>query len=177
MPKRSKIPENVRLFIVERLAVFDSPKTVAEAIQAEFGLQIARQTVEKYDPTKVNGAEVGAKFREHFYRVREKFRRDLNDIPIANKAVRLRRLDRMERRFEEMGNLLAAAQLLEQAAKEVGGVYVGRGGMIATPEPEGPREPQDLPADHLAEISERFARGLRIVQGGRDDPKDGSTPG
>ena len=119
MPKRSKIPEDVRVFIVERLAIFDTPQVVAEAVKAEFRLQITRQIIEKYDPTKVNGANVRAKFREHFFRIREKFRPDLDDIPIASKAVRLRRLDQMCETAMEAGAIREAADLLEQAAKDI----------------------------------------------------------
>jgi hypothetical protein len=56
------------------------------------------------------------------------FRRDIDEIPIASKAVRLRALDRMARASEEGKDFGRAAELLEQAAKEVGGVYVCRGG-------------------------------------------------
>ena len=42
--------------------------------------------------------------------------------------MRLRALDRMARASEEGKDFGRAAELLEQAAKEVGGVYVCRGG-------------------------------------------------
>jgi hypothetical protein len=167
MPKKSDLPEAVRHFIIDRLAVYDPPSTVVAELRKHHKIDLSRQTIEAYDPTKKQGGHLAAKLRERFYQTRKAFEADTASIPIANRSVRLRALDRMERRFEEMGNLLAAAQLLEQAAKEVGGVYVGRGGAVATPEPEGPRVPQDLPADHLAEISARFDKGLAVIQGGK----------
>jgi hypothetical protein len=97
--------------------------------------------------------------------VRQKFRTDLDDIPVASKAVRLRILDRMARKFEDRGNFLAAAQLLEQAAKEMGGMYVGRAGAIpyakpGEPEPLKPRHPG---AARMAEMAERY--GLKVIEG------------
>lgn len=162
MPKRSKIPEDVRLFIVERLAVFDTPQIVAEAVKAEFCLQITRQIIEKYDPTKVNGANVCARFRERFFRIREKFRRDLDDIPIASKAVRLRRLDQMATALQDQGNYLGAAQLLEQAAKEMGGFYMRAA--EASNKVNEPLEPKHPGHDVLREIAERYA--FPVANGG-----------
>ena len=108
MPRKSHLPDDVRRFIVESLACFDTPKTVADAVKKEFRVEISRQAVEAHDPSKVAGVNVAASLREHFHKTRKTFRRELEDIPIANRAVRLRALDRMARRFEEMGNLLGA---------------------------------------------------------------------
>ena len=38
MLKRSRTPEDVRIFIIERLAGFESPKTVADAVRDAYGL-------------------------------------------------------------------------------------------------------------------------------------------
>ena len=54
-----------------------------------------------------------------------------------------------------------AAELLEQAAKEVGGVYIGRGGALVDDKPAGHGvEPTDLITDRLAKLGESFAKGL-----------------
>jgi hypothetical protein len=50
-----------------------------------------------------------------------------------------------------------------QAAKEVGGVYVGRGGGV---EAIGPAGPPEIEPGQLAEIGERFAKGLTLFEGG-----------
>jgi hypothetical protein len=51
---------------------------------------------------------------------RERFQNEISDIPIANKAYRLRVLQRMATTAENMKNMGMTAQLLEQAAKECG---------------------------------------------------------
>jgi hypothetical protein len=176
MARTSILSDKIRLFIVERLAVFDSPQTVAAAVKNEFGLVISRQAVEAYDPTRKAGQRLSPKLREHFYRTRQKFRRDIDDIPLASKAARLAALSRMAERFEEMGNYLGAAALIEQAAKEVGGVYVGRaGGVEGSAQQSGSAEPRYLGADRLNEIAARFAKRLMVVEGGKDSQEDKSA--
>lgn len=42
----------VKAFIVQALACFDTPSQVAEQVKKEFGLEVSRQQVESHDPTK-----------------------------------------------------------------------------------------------------------------------------
>jgi len=114
-----------------------------------------RQAVEAYNPTRVIGKDLSAKLREHFFKTREAFRRQIDEIPISSRSVRLRALDRMAVRFEDMGNLLGAMAALEQAAKEMGGAYAGRGGAVdlkpvaqRAAQPGGGRSRRDRPALH-----------------------------
>ncbi|MEX5591058.1 DUF2280 domain-containing protein, partial [Pseudomonas urmiensis] len=41
----------IKIFIVQALACFDSPSQVAEAVKANFGVTVSRQQVEIHDPT------------------------------------------------------------------------------------------------------------------------------
>ena len=66
MPQKSPLTEDIKLFIVDRLACFGSPSTVAAAVEKDFGRKVPRQTVEFYDPRKVQGRKLSAKLREHF---------------------------------------------------------------------------------------------------------------
>ncbi|SDE15020.1 Uncharacterized conserved protein [Pseudomonas guariconensis] len=87
---------------------------------------MTRQQVEQHDPTKRAGANLAAKWRTLFEDTRKRFREETSEIPIANRAFRLRVLGRMAEKAENMKNMALTAQLLEQAAKEVGDVYVNR---------------------------------------------------
>lgn len=116
----------VRAFIVQGLACFDTPTQVAKDVMEHFGVEVTRQQVAQHDPTKVAGVSLGAKWKELFEETRQKFRDEVADIPIANKAVRLRALDRMAAKAESIKNMALAAQLMEQAAKEMGGAYTNR---------------------------------------------------
>jgi len=95
--RKSGLSDEIKYFIVNALACFEKPSAVAKAVEREFSIKVSPQAVEAYDPTKVAGQNLSAKLREHFHRVRESFRRDVDDIPIASKAVRLHRLDEMMR--------------------------------------------------------------------------------
>jgi hypothetical protein len=116
----------VKAFIVQGLACFDTPSQVAQAVKQEFGIDITRQQVAQHDPTKVAGINIATKWKTMFEEVRNRFREETSDIPIANKAYRLRALDRMAAKAEGIKNMALAAQLMEQAAKEMGGAYTNR---------------------------------------------------
>lgn len=114
---------DVKASIIQSLACYDTPSQVVEAVQKEFGIKITRQQAESHDPTKASGKTLAKKWVELFNATRERFQNEISDIPIANKAYRLRVLQRMSMTAENMKNIGMTAQLLEQAAKEVGEAY------------------------------------------------------
>ena len=116
----------VKAFIVQSLACFDTPSQVVELVKKEFGLSITRQQVESHDPTKANGRGLAQKWADMFNATRERFQNEISDIPIANKAYRLRVLDRLATRAEGMKNLALTAEIIEQAAKECGDAYTNK---------------------------------------------------
>ncbi|EPN2807568.1 DUF2280 domain-containing protein [Serratia marcescens] len=138
---------DVKAFIIQSLACFDTPKLVVESVQKEFGLKITRQQVESHDPTKVSGKSLAKKWVDLFYTTRERFKTEISDIPIANKAYRLRVLDRMATRTETMKNYALAAQIVEQAAKECGDAYTNRQKVEHTGKDGGPIESATLTKD------------------------------
>lgn len=131
----------VKAFIVQSLACFDTPSQVVELVKKEFGLSITRQQVESHDPTKANGRGLAQKWVDIFNATRERFQNEISDIPIANKAYRLRALDRMMTRAEGMKNMALAASLMEQAAKEVGDAYSNKQKVEHT-SPDGSMSPR-----------------------------------
>lgn len=130
------LKEQVKLFIVQALACFDTPSVVVESVKEEFGIVVTRFQVIAYDPTKANGQRLSKKWVDEFHKVREEFRVKTEEIAISNKASRLRRLDRMSNKAESKNNIPLAAALIEQAAKEMGEAYVNRH-----------REPPKAPGD------------------------------
>ena len=116
----------VKAFIVQALACYDTPSQVVDEVQKEFKLKITRQQVESHDPTKASGKGLAEKWVELFKSTRTRFQTEITDIPIANKAYRLRALDRMMNKAESMRNMTLASSLIEQAAKEVGDAYTNR---------------------------------------------------
>jgi len=122
----AKLTESQQLFIVRALACYDSPSQVVDAVKQEFGIDLIRQHVAIYDPTKPAGHKLSKKLRAIFEATRKAFLEDVSTIPLANQATRLRALSRLHAKAESQGNTAVAAQLLEQIAKEVGGAFTNR---------------------------------------------------
>ncbi|MFP0547903.1 DUF2280 domain-containing protein [Acinetobacter baumannii] len=113
------LKEPVKIFIVQSLACFETPQQVADAVQQRFGIEIDRRQCEGYDPTKFTGRNLSKKLKELFEQTRKDFRENVEDIPIANKAFRLRELQKM---YEDSGrNKRAKQNLLKQAFQETDG--------------------------------------------------------
>jgi hypothetical protein len=159
----AKLDDTVRAFIVKALACYDTPTQVADAVREEFGLTLTRMQVQAYDPTKAQGKKgIAKKWRDLFDATRKRFLENVSEIPIANQATRLRTLDRLLRLAEKRSNALLAAQLLEQAAKEVGGAYTDRRRIVGDPsQPVGVQHGGKVEHVHsLADAElERIARG------------------
>lgn len=137
----------IKAFIVQSVACFDTPSQVVESVLKEFGIQITRQQVEQNDPTKISGKGLAQKWVDLFNLTRDRFLNEISDIPIANKAYRLRVLQRMSTTAENMKNIGMTAQLLEQAAKEVGEAYTNRQKVEHTGANGGPIESTTLTKD------------------------------
>jgi hypothetical protein len=120
------LKDEVKRFIVQALACFDTPTQVVQAVKETFGVEVSRQQCEQYDPTKHAGRDLGVKWKAVFEDTRKRFREETAEIPIANRAYRLRAMNRFVERAESLKNIGLAMQILEQAAKEVGDVYVNR---------------------------------------------------
>lgn len=129
----------VKLFIVQALACFDSPAEVSAAVKASFKLDVTRQQLQAYNPGTVTGARMSQTLKKVFGETRKRFVEDVSEIPIAHQSYRLRVLQRTLAKVETQGNTAMVAQLLEQAAKESGGAFTNRtklehSGSVATPE-------------------------------------------
>lgn len=122
----NRLSNDAKLFAVQSLACFDPPSVVAAAIREDFGFTVTPQSVEGYDPTKCAGSHLGTKWREIFAATRKKHIEDQARIGCAHRNTRLRKLQRYVERLEAQGNVIAAAALLEQIAKEVGDAFTNR---------------------------------------------------
>lgn len=154
----ASLKSEVKAFIVQQLACFDTPSQIVEAVQNEFSIKITRQQVASHDPTKVAGSGLAKKWVDLFNATLERFQNEISEIPIANKAYRLRVLNRMSVRAEDIKNLGMTAQLLEQAAKEVGDAYTNRLKVESTGKDGGPirTETVSLTPQEAAEVYKKF---------------------
>ena len=114
-----------KVFVVELLAQFEEPSAVVAAVHETFGVQVSRQQVYNLDPTKAaNDDRISEELRTLHAEVRARFLKEIEDIPIANKAYRLRLLQKQVEKSP--GNAKLVRQACEQAAKEVGGVFTNK---------------------------------------------------
>lgn len=113
-----------KIFIVRSLAVFNTPQETVLLVKEEFDLEVSRQQVETYDPTKRAGKDLSTELKDEFELTRKDFLDTPQNIPIANLSVRLQRL---ENQYQKHGkNRVAALSILKQAAEDVGGKYTNK---------------------------------------------------
>jgi hypothetical protein len=124
------LTDEIKTFIVKGLACYDTPSQVAEAVKATFGIEVSRQQVYVYDPGC--SQPPAQRWRDLHAATRQALLRELGEIGIAHRAVRLRRLDRLESRSER-SNVTTALKCLEMAAKECGGMYENRKPILLRP--------------------------------------------
>lgn len=116
----------IKAFIVQSLACFDSPSQVATAVKEGFGVVVSRQQVETHDPTRKSSKGLAKRWVTLFEDTRSSFRAEMVKEPIANRSMRLRALGRMCEEAEARGHLVLAMKIMEQAAKECGDIYTNR---------------------------------------------------
>lgn len=113
------LKEPIKIFIVQSLACFDTPQQVADAVKQEFGVEIPRQQVAAYDPTKPSGKNLSKKLTTLFNKTRADFQKNVYDIPLANKAYRLKELQKIYEDWKN--NRLMKQGVIKQVREEMQG--------------------------------------------------------
>lgn len=122
----AKLTEAQKRFIVEKLACYHPPTEVARMVLEEFGVEVSRQQVHYYDPTKYNGNTRVSEMRvAHFRAARNAFINDYESHGVAQETKRLQVLDTLLNRelAKPHANPKLILEILEQAAKERGGAF------------------------------------------------------
>ena len=114
--------EPVKIFIVQSLACFETPQQVADAVKQEFKIEIERQQVASYDPTKPTGKNLSKKLKDLFHKTRAEFKTDVFSIPLANKAVRLTELQKIYN--DSKMNRILKLKLIRQFKDEMQGYEI-----------------------------------------------------
>jgi len=151
---KGKLTVEQQTYVVQALACFDTPMVVAAAIKKEFDVVVSPQGIEVYDPNKRAGRKLSKRWRALFEETRKAFLEDTSKIGISHRAVRLRALQRMAEKAETQGNMVLAASLMEQAAKEVGDSFTNRRELTG-------KNGEALAFAHKVELdAERFTRAI-----------------
>ena len=101
-----KLTDEQKAYVVRRLAAYDRPTTIARDVREKFGVQITRQAIAQYDPTRVPGT--GKEWEEMFFAARKAHVGDQ-----ADRTVNARRIERLVLRI--------VAQITERILKGVEG--------------------------------------------------------
>lgn len=126
MADTPELDDEVKRFIVMALACFDSPSKVAASVKEEFELDLSRQRVHAYNPTKKAGSALSEELKALFTETRAQFLSETAQVPVASRVYRLRKLQAGIDAMERLNNHMGVAQLLKQAAEEVGDVYTNK---------------------------------------------------
>jgi hypothetical protein len=142
--------------VVRRLAVFDRPSEVRDALKDRYGLEASMAQLAHYDPTNENGKKLAEEWKELFWETREAFLEEQKGIALAHKSKRLRELEKQYYRLQGMlehlpdQNVLGKAdveaemrEVLEQIAKELGGKYTRKQLLELMGENGGPIETEE----------------------------------
>lgn len=121
-----KLTDDAKTYVVLRLAAYDSPSSVLKGLKEEFGVVIARQSIEYYDPTSVAGRDLADQWKTLFLETRAKIVEGKADVGAANKMVRVRWRADMARRAMDTGNFVLANEILDAIAKEMGESFTNK---------------------------------------------------
>lgn len=117
-----RLSDGIKRRIVEHLACHYSHAEVSALIEQEFGVPLTARHVRAYDPLSFQ-CVASDRLRAYHATVREWLVTEIATIPIANRTFRLRQLQKIYDGAVRAENLTMARETLEQAAKEVGGLY------------------------------------------------------
>ncbi len=156
------LTEEQKREIVEALACYRDVPSIMRAFHQDHGIQLDRKQVGRYDPTRPYYAG-GCKWREVFDARRKAYLEDVATVPIANQGFRLNELHDLYERAKKAGNLVLAAQLLEQSAKEVGGVLTNQRD-LRIDDQRRQRAADMTPEDRKAAIAEIIRQAMEARQ-------------
>ena len=111
-------------FIVKELACFNTPSKIAKRLQEECGVTATLSQLSFYNPENTQArSQLSDKWRDLFNETREQFIEGVIEIPIVHRQYRLSQLQQLYDKLKERGEIIKALKVLEQAAKETGGMY------------------------------------------------------
>lgn len=148
--------------IVTMLAQFRRPAEIIAHFGSEYGIEMQHRQVTAYDPTKAH-YDAGDKWRDLFTEARKAYVEDVSAVPAANQGYRLQRLQRYIEEAEKAKNWKLAAELHEQAAKEVGGVLTNERN-LRVDDHRAPRVRDMTAEDRKAALAEVIRQALEQRQ-------------
>lgn len=149
----AELTDEMKRQVVVMLACFKGPAEVVRELNSAHGIEATIRQIMAYDAT---GAyfKASEEHRTLFETARKAYVHDVTVVPIAQTAFRLNELMDLYAGAKKAGNRVLAASLLEQAAKDSGGVF-------SNVRVNVPVDPGDLSTDERrARLAALFDRSL-----------------
>ena len=131
----AKLTNAHKELIVRSLACYSSPKEIVALFKTEHGMELSLSQLTFYNPDTLTSARLADKWRQLFHTARQKYLKEVVSVPLAHKAYRLNMLQKNLDEAMSKKKIVLANKIIEQAAKEMGGVNE-RGGSGDTEEKE-----------------------------------------
>jgi hypothetical protein len=118
------LTEEQQAYIVTALACCMKPKTIIEEVKQRWSVEVTPSQISYYDPSNpISGRDLAEQWRVLFDATRDAYIARERSIPIALRTYRLELLTEMLDHDLVKAAPSLKASILEQAAKEVGGLY------------------------------------------------------
>jgi hypothetical protein len=118
-----KLTEAQKEYVVHRLAAYDRPSAVQKGLEEEFGVEIARQSLLFYDPTKPGSRRLREKWKSLFHATREALHQGSAKIGACHALVRIRWREQMALKQMEADKAQLANDILDSIARDVGDCF------------------------------------------------------
>jgi hypothetical protein len=125
----AKLTNAHKELIVRSLACYSSPIEIVALFKTEHGMELSLSQLTFYNPDTLTSARLADKWRQLFHTARQKYLKEVVSVPLAHKAYRLNMLQKNLDEAMIKKNIVLANQIIEQAAKEMGGVNERGGGV------------------------------------------------
>lgn len=122
----AKLTDEQKTFIVMSFARYARRQDIMRAVHDTWGIEVTKSQMDLYDPRAARNRVTPARFRKWqplYDETRDALKANVSQIPVANAEYRLHVLDEMIEEARGKKQYRLVAELLEQAAKEVGGVF------------------------------------------------------
>ncbi|HEX8708038.1 MAG TPA: DUF2280 domain-containing protein [Pyrinomonadaceae bacterium] len=126
-----RLNDRQKLFIVQGLACFRTPSEVRDALaeEEEIGIQVDPRHIQFYDPTALPwDKRLPEKWKLIFWETRKAYLENTAAVGAAHQRYRLEVIQEVldRQRKAKIRNDNAILQTVEQAAKEVGGLFTNK---------------------------------------------------
>ena len=122
---RHKLTEAQKDYVIRRLAAYDTPTEIQRDLREKFGVEITRQAVETYDPTR--RPDCGKQSADVFFGARGALLEREPEAPLSLRKDEIRRRERLVLRSVEM----LADRILKSIDAGSGDVFAKRADRIS----------------------------------------------